>query len=738
MATTVDTLLVRIEADMRDLRRDLNKVAKHTEKTGKRMESAFKKAGKAIASVASVAVLGSFIKSSIQTGMAVENLRIQMDALLGSTEQGAKAFDAMTKFASKVPFSLDAIQKGAGSLAAASDNAEELSGLLQATGNIAALFGIPFNEAAANVQRAMSAGIGAADQFRDRGVSAFAGFEAGVSYTSEQTAKKLMDTFGTGGTADGAMDDFAKTSSGTLSMFQDAMFSMRRAFAESGLNDAFKNIVGALTNLAGELVPTMRLLGGIASLIGSVLAPIINLLADNLRLVEAMLIVLAVKFIAFRAGMALNAVATAVFSGSIVTLTGAMKALSTVSKTILPLAIFAGVSFLVMKFLELKERVGGFGEALNLVKDVFKGVFNIFTTEVSVFQLMFKGFTMMIKGFFLGALASMKIKFAEFLLDTANKLSTMPMMGDKLLPMQKAATNILGFGREEQKEANALKKAFKEAGIEAEKMRRKGAEPLANALNALKTAMTPPPEGDTITDVLLETSGLLFELEGAAHGAKVATEDMKGALASLPETLPVVSEVVTDVKDKFTDLEKSFADAANGFADSLTQMVMNGKINFGSMKDMFKDMVRQMIADALKAQVIKPLIGGLFGAAGTAFGGPSNPIGLMLGNVGTGIKTGELAGGGAVSGRNPYLVGERGPELFVPNTSGSIMNKHNTNNALGGGGGTVVNQTINVQSGVAQTVRAEMISLLPRFKQDTMNAVVDAKRRGGAFGQAFG
>ena len=58
MATTVDTLLVRIEADMRDLRRDLNKVAKHTEKTGKRMESAFRKAGSAIAKVASVAVLG--------------------------------------------------------------------------------------------------------------------------------------------------------------------------------------------------------------------------------------------------------------------------------------------------------------------------------------------------------------------------------------------------------------------------------------------------------------------------------------------------------------------------------------------------------------------------------------------------------------------------------------------------------------------------------------------------------
>ena len=737
MATPVDTLLVRIEADMRDLKRDLEKVAKHTEKTGKRMESAFKKAGKAIASVASVAVLGSFIKSSIQTGMAVENLRIQMDALLGSTEQGAKAFDAMTKFASKVPFSLDAIQKGAGSLAAASDNAEELSGLLQATGNIAALFGIPFNEAAANVQRAMSAGIGAADQFRDRGVSAFAGFEAGVSYTSEQTAKKLMDTFGTGGTADGAMDDFAKTSAGTLSMFQDAMFSMRRAFAESGLNDAFKNIVGALTNLAGELVPTMRLLGGMASVIGSVLAPVINFLADNLRAVEAILIVLMARFVVFRAALALNAAATAIFTTSIVSLTTAMKVLKAVSMTVLPLAIFAGVSWLVMKFLELKEKVGSFGKALGLVKDVFSGVFNVMITEVNVFQSLFKAFTMMIKGFFMGALANMKIKFAEFVLDVAAKLSQMPMMQNKIRGLSDVGTSVLSFGLEEQKEADRLKAAFKEAQIEADKMRRKGILPLKDALDALKSSMKGD-AADTSDIVAFAGSALAMgELEDASKKAESSVENLKGALVNLGVTKDIVVPVIDDLKDKFTDLELSFADAADRFADSMTQMVMSGRLNFGTMKDMFKDMVRQMIADALKAQVIKPLIGGLFSAAGSMFGGPSNPLGLALGNVGTGIQTGKLAGGGSVNGGNPYLVGERGPELFVPNTSGSIMNKHNTNNALGGGG-TVVNQTINVQSGVAQTVRAEMISLLPRFKQDTMNAVVDAKRRGGAFGQAFG
>ncbi len=737
MATTVDTLLVRIEADMRDLKRDLDKVAKKTEATGKRMESAFKKAGKVIAQVASVAVMGAFVKSSIQTGMAVENLRIQMDALLGSTEQGAQAFDAMTKFASKVPFSLDAIQKGAGSLAAASDNAEELSGLLQATGNIAALFGIPFNEAAANVQRAMSAGIGAADQFRDRGVSAFAGFEAGVSYTSEQTAKKLMDTFGTGGTADGAMDDFAKTSAGTLSMFQDAMFRMRRAFAESGLMDAFKNVVGALINLSDQLVPTMRLLGGIASVIGSVLAPVINFLADNLRAVEAILIVLMARFVVFRAALALNAAATAIFTTSIVSLTTAMKVLKAVSMTVLPLAIFAGVSWLVMKFLELKEKVGSFGKALGLIKDVFSGVFNVMITEVNVFQSLFKAFTMMIKGFFMGALANMKIKFAEFVLDVAAKLSQMPMMQDKIRGLSDVGTSVLSFGLEEQKEADRLKAAFKEAQIEADKMRRKGILPLKDALDALKSSIKGEAADPDGIVAFADSAFAIADLEDASKKAESSVENLKGALVNLGVTKDIVVPVIGDLKDKFTDLELSFADAADRFADSMTQMVMSGRLNFGTMKDMFKDMVRQMIADALKAQVIKPLIGGLFSAAGSMFGGPSNPLGLALGNVGTGIQTGKLAGGGSVNGGNPYLVGERGPELFVPNTSGSIMNKHNTNNALGGGG-TVVNQTINVQSGVAQTVRAEMISLLPRFKQDTMNAVVDAKRRGGAFGQAFG
>ena len=52
------------------------------------------------------------------------------------------------------------------------------------------------------------------------------------------------------------------------------------------------------------------------------------------------------------------------------------------------------------------------------------------------------------------------------------------------------------------------------------------------------------------------------------------------------------------------------------------------------------------------------------------------------------------AKGGPVSGGSPYMVGEKGPELFVPNTSGTIV----PNNKLGGGGGGSTNVVVNVDA----------------------------------------
>jgi len=69
----------------------------------------------------------------------------------------------------------------------------------------------------------------------------------------------------------------------------------------------------------------------------------------------------------------------------------------------------------------------------------------------------------------------------------------------------------------------------------------------------------------------------------------------------------------------------------------------------------------------------------------------NNPAVQGISGVISNIFGGGKAAGGAVTGGTPYLVGEKGAELFVPNSSGTIV----PNNRLGGGGNTVINLTVN-------------------------------------------
>ena len=64
MATTVDTLLVRIEADMSDLKRDLRRISQQTEQATNKMADSFRKVGTALAAVGGVAIFGKIKKST--------------------------------------------------------------------------------------------------------------------------------------------------------------------------------------------------------------------------------------------------------------------------------------------------------------------------------------------------------------------------------------------------------------------------------------------------------------------------------------------------------------------------------------------------------------------------------------------------------------------------------------------------------------------------------------------------
>ena len=122
-------------------------------------------------------------------------------------------------------------------------------------------------------------------------------------------------------------------------------------------------------------------------------------------------------------------------------------------------------------------------------------------------------------------------------------------------------------------------------------------------------------------------------------------------------------------------------------------------------------------------------LGSLFGG-GSVVGGQPIPV------------TGQSGGfpimhtGGKIGGRNGQMAGLRSDErMIVGQTGERVLSRGQT--AQGDSGGVVINQTINLSTGVQQTVRAEVMSLAPQIAAQAKAAVLDAKKRGGGFGAAF-
>jgi len=101
------------------------------------------------------------------------------------------------------------------------------------------------------------------------------------------------------------------------------------------------------------------------------------------------------------------------------------------------------------------------------------------------------------------------------------------------------------------------------------------------------------------------------------------------------------------IGDFMKTLSEGLTSAVGKFEDALADAVLTGKADFDDLANHLK----QVLAKALIQKFITGPILGLFG------------LGPMAGR----------AKGGPVSAGTPYIVGEEGPELFVPNASGTII-----------------------------------------------------------------
>ena len=222
--------------------------------------------------------VGAVLKSFVDVGKEVENLQVRFKFLFGSAEEGALAFDNLSKFASKVPFSLDEITQASGNLAVVAKDANDLNRILEITGNVASVTGLDFATAGSQIQRAFSGGIASADIFREKGVRQLLGFKEGAKVSIEETVKAFEEAFSGDGKFAQATDELAQTLTGTSSMLQDKLFNFQKT-----VSDQF---VGTLTDELGDLNQYLEdnrdTINEIATLLGTTLANSIILLGKSL------------------------------------------------------------------------------------------------------------------------------------------------------------------------------------------------------------------------------------------------------------------------------------------------------------------------------------------------------------------------------------------------------------------------------------------------------------------------
>jgi len=212
--------------------------------------------------------IGKFVKDTFAAGKLTESLQVRFKLLFNSATEGGKAFQVMNKFAAKVPFSLEAIAAGSRNLAVISKNASELNKILEVTGNVAAATGLDFAQTATQIQRSFAGGIAAADVFRERGVRAMLGFEAGATVSIEETKKRFFEVFANGGQYSQATKEFETTLEANVSFVQDAYFRFRQAAAEP----LFGGVKEQLIELVGDFKENDAQLKTLAKRIGKSLA----------------------------------------------------------------------------------------------------------------------------------------------------------------------------------------------------------------------------------------------------------------------------------------------------------------------------------------------------------------------------------------------------------------------------------------------------------------------------------
>lgn len=649
-----------------------------------------------------------------------EDVQVTLSNIVGTAEGGAAALEAIRDVAKELPVSFEELAQSAPGLATVSKTIGELEDNIRLTADIAANFGIPFETAAGQIQRSFSAGAGAADVFREKGVLAAAGFQQGVKVSIDETIAKFRE-FGV--EVEGSAQKLAVTFSGSVNQAGDAITDF-----QAELGNAFKpEVTALLTELTArfrenetEVLALARSIGESAfngfvkfgravaiaiDVVRKLISPIIQFndglkaLGTNLPIVATAIYVVVKAQKAFRTATIAAANAFIFLQG--VTGVGLLKVAAGIT------AAAATTAALTLAINEASEAFEESEDATDGALGAFNDLVDIVSVEGDNIRSEFdaigdsateSGDDIVIA---MGNAGTAVSDVTQTLVTALQQLNAFGTFSKITIPLNIDTSKVLG-------DLSKLPESISFGSLEE----------LVTVLDNLKDEFD-------ITIKSGEEMGIILDVLNAVINDGVLVGDAyQQSLKAIQElreediiTIGEQIEMVKRLNEAYADQEgllsflKTLGQAQVALSQDLATSLVEGESAAKAFQSFFKKLVVQLIADALRLAIIQPILGSLFGVT---FG---------MGGAVTGLTGGGLLGifgkkelGGPVMKNRPYIVGEKGPELFIPGATGNIV----PNDDLAGARAV----TYNINAVDARSFR-ELVATDPEF----IFAVTEAGRR---------
>ena len=651
----LESLVVRIAADTRKLESGIKKSLTLVQRfsnmarrgfTG--MKNVVGKVTRSIFSLKGALLglgLGMIAKSFLDVANTTEQLRIRLQYIIGSVEEGNRLFNEMSKFAGNVAYEYNDIMQSATALAGVmKGGVEEVKQWMPMIADLATVSGLSINDTTQQIIRMYSAGAAAADLFRERGVLAMLGFQAGVSYSAEETRKKLLELYPKAEWKDAAQA-MASTWSGTMSMIADKWFRLRDQIMQAGLFNTLKAAAQAFDKWFDSATKSGR---------------------ERIKLFSQTM------------------------SNAVVSAIRMFGYLIDAGRIVLVVIENIGMAWMGWKIIlkEIKLAIG------NLYKKAFEG-WNWLIDKISMALPEFEALKFDMSAFSdLDALEK-EIANTRKEYDQINKSmrETASNIGKGVEEANKFANEVENIKNKLDRAAESGRKLAKSVRPTTEEEKRwyefvKNAEAFGKSLkNSLGETLNP------LDDYAKKLAYIDYLFETTNMDMDTYFELMDKYMSKFNQS---IDEVSNNTKKLGRDWENILSNIKLGIADA----IMKAR----TWKEVLRDVAKQIVRLLITKYISEPIVQGISNISARASGGP-------------------------VASGTPYIVGEKGPELFVPNTYGSIV----PNSSLASANSGVVNiyQEINVSGSGDRELQMKLEQAASRGAEQGYAKVMEDLRRNG-------